>query len=102
MPAMFGCDERREQLGLALEAREPLGILRELGGQRLDGDVAAEARVARAIDLAHAARAERRDDFVGAESGAGGEWHPGNLHHWRFRSTPRVTSRRAPCVRRIQ
>ena len=33
----------------------------------LDGDVATELVVARAIDLAHAARAERRDDPVGAE-----------------------------------
>ena len=37
-----------------------------LGGQNLDGDVAAEPRVARAIDLAHPAGAERRDDLVRA------------------------------------
>ena len=49
------------------------------GGQHLDRDVAAEARVPRAIDLAHAAGAERGDDFVGTESGSGGQEHPGNL-----------------------
>ena len=34
-----------------------------------------QPRIARAIDLAHAARAERRDDFVGTESRAAREWH---------------------------
>ena len=36
-------------------------------GQDLDRDVAPQLAVARAIDLAHAARAERRDDRVRAE-----------------------------------
>ena len=62
--------EGRQQLRLALEAGEPLGILREVGGQHLDGDVAAEPGVARSIHLAHAAGAERRDDLVGAEPSA--------------------------------
>ena len=44
--------QRREQMGLALEAREPLGIGGKQLGQDLDGDVAPELRVARAIDLA--------------------------------------------------
>jgi len=68
-----------EQLGLALEAREAIGILREGCGQRLDRDVAPEARVAGAIDLAHAAGAERRDDLEGAEAGSGGQGHRGTL-----------------------
>ena len=59
--------------GLALEAPEPLGIGGEVLGQHLDGDVASEPRVPRPIDLAHPARAERRQDLVGAEAGAGGE-----------------------------
>ena len=41
-------------------------------GQDLDRDVAVEARVARAVDLAHAAGAEGGEDLVGAEAGSGG------------------------------
>ena len=50
--------ERGEQPRFALEAREPSGSRRERARQDLDRDVAAELRVARAIDLAHAARAD--------------------------------------------
>jgi hypothetical protein len=39
-------------------------------GQNLDGDGAVEGRVLSAVNLAHAAGSERRDDFVGAEFGA--------------------------------
>ena len=62
--------ERRDGLGLALEARQAVGMGGHVLGQHLDRDLAAEPRVARAIDLAHPARAERRDDLVGAEPGA--------------------------------
>ena len=47
----------------------PLGVLRERRGQHLDRDVAVELRVARAIDLAHAARADGAGDLVGADPG---------------------------------
>jgi hypothetical protein len=40
-----------------------------------DCDSAFEPRVTRSVDLAHPARAERRDDLVGAEAGAGRETH---------------------------
>ncbi len=40
-------------------------------GQDLDRDLALEVRVRGAIDLAHPARAERRDDFVGAQASTG-------------------------------
>ena len=70
LQAVDSCDvrvgERREQPRLALEAREPLGVLRELRRQRLDGHVTPQPRVTGAIDLAHAARAERNTDLVGA------------------------------------
>jgi hypothetical protein len=39
-------------------------------GQDLERDVAIELRVARAIDLAHAAFAKFRDDFIEPDSGA--------------------------------
>jgi hypothetical protein len=45
--------------------------------EHFDGDVAAEAGVAGTIDLAHAARAERRNDFVGTELGTGRKVHVG-------------------------
>ena len=44
-------------------------------GQDLERDVAIQLRVARAIHLAHAARAERGKDFVRAEAGAGSKGH---------------------------
>ena len=62
--------ERREHLSFALEAREPIGIARERFGQDFDGDVAIQLRIARAIDLAHAARADLAGDFIWAESSA--------------------------------
>ena len=66
--------ERGEQLRLALEARQALRVLRRTAaGSTLMRDLAAEPRVARAVDLAHAARAERRHDLVGSEPGARGE-----------------------------
>jgi hypothetical protein len=44
--------ERGQHLRLALDARQPRGVAREGVGERLDRDVAPEARVARAPDLA--------------------------------------------------
>jgi hypothetical protein len=40
--------ERGQDPGLAIEADEAIWIQRELRGQRLDRDVAAETRIARA------------------------------------------------------
>jgi len=47
--------ERGEGLGLALEAREPIGVARHVGGQHLERHLAPELRVDGAIHLAHAA-----------------------------------------------
>ncbi len=54
------CDDVRmvelgEGLRLTTKAREPLRIVCHLGGQHLEGHVAAEFRVGGAIHLAHAA-----------------------------------------------
>ena len=59
--------QRRQGLGFAREAGQALGVLREQLRQDLDGHIAVQAAVAGAIHLAHAARAQRADDFVGAE-----------------------------------
>ena len=50
--------QRCQQLGLALEAGQPFGIVAEDVGQHLDGDLAAEFRVLGAVDYTHSARAE--------------------------------------------
>ena len=62
-----GVIEGGEDLGLATKAGNALVILRERGGQNLDGHVAVESRVARAVHLAHPPRADGAEDFVGAE-----------------------------------
>ena len=67
--------QRREHARFALEPRQPVRIVNDRIGQDLDRDVAVEARVARAIDLAHATGAESADDLVGTEAGAGCECH---------------------------
>ena len=50
------------------EPAQPVGAIGQRCRQDLDRDVAGEAGVARAIDLAHAAGADRRDDLVRAET----------------------------------
>ena len=72
-PGDVGVIERCEHLCLALEPGQPIGIAREVIGQDLDRDLAVEPHVARAVDLAHAAGAERSEDLVRAEASVGGE-----------------------------
>ena len=72
--------ERGDRLGLALEAGERGGIGGQPLGQDLDRDIAIEARVAGAVDLTHPPGADRSDDLVGAEAGAGCEWHGGSQY----------------------
>ena len=67
--------QRGDGLRLALEARERVGARAQLRGQDLDGDVAIELGVAGAIDLAHSACPERRENLVGAETHPGGQGH---------------------------
>ena len=57
--------ERGNGARFALEAGEPSGSRANGGGQHFDRDVAAQPRVARAVDLAHAAGAERSQDLYG-------------------------------------
>ena len=52
-----------------------LRVPSERGAQDLDGDGPVEPRVARLVDFAHAPRAERREDLVGAEASANGQGH---------------------------
>src|SRR5262249_39197315 len=57
----------RDRLRLALEALADLLARREVRRKDLHRDVAAEPRVLRAVDLAHASGADRREDLVGAQ-----------------------------------
>ena len=56
--------ETGQDLGLTLKAGDPFRIGVKSFRQDLDRDVTAKLRVASAIDLAHAARPKRGDDFV--------------------------------------
>ena len=67
---MLGMVQRDEDFGFPLEAGQPIGVRRERLGQDLERHVPVELRVARAVDLAHAAFADLGGDGVGAEGGA--------------------------------
>ena len=74
--------QRRQHLRFSPEPREPIRIERKGVGQDFQRDVAIELRIARAIHLAHAAGAERGQNFIGTEVRAGSERHAEEV--WRF------------------
>ena len=57
-----------QHLSLALEPRDPINVECECFRQDLQCDVTIQARVSCPVDLAHRARADRRDDFVRADA----------------------------------
>ena len=59
--------QRRDRAGFLLQAPHAIGICGELRWQHLDRNVSSEARVARAIDLAHAACPEQSPHFIGTD-----------------------------------
>ena len=60
--------QRGEDFGFALEARDAVGVGEEGFGQNFNGDAAPELHVARAVHLAHAARAEQAENLVRPEA----------------------------------
>ena len=54
--------ERGESLGLAFEAREPIGIGGHCVRKHFESHVAIQFRIARAVDFAHPASADLGDD----------------------------------------
>ena len=72
---MFGC----ERAATAFASRSNRCERVRIGGdglrQDLDRDVPIELSVPCAVHLSHPARAQRRDDFVGAETGSAGKRH---------------------------
>ena len=67
--------ERGDAPRLTLESIPGLRCDADLCRQDLDCHRAIEARVARLVDFAHAARSNRGQNLVGAEAGAGNEGH---------------------------
>ena len=68
------CSDGSARRSSALRARSAgciSGSLGEVRRKHLDRDRAVQPGIGRLVYLAHAARAERREDFVGPESGAG-------------------------------
>ena len=70
---MFGRLREGEHFRFSLKPREPLGVGGDRVTQNLDGDRPLEVGVLGPIDLAHTARAELAGDFIGTETGAGGQ-----------------------------
>ncbi len=70
-----GVVEGRGRACLLGESTEAVGDRGEGLGQELDGDVAAEVEVPRAVDLAHAPRAQLVEELVPAEPHADHGWH---------------------------
>ena len=73
--ADVGMLEARDRFRLATESFAQLRAHRAAAQHDLDGDRPIEPEIAGAIHLAHAAPAERLDDFVRPEPGAGRKRH---------------------------
>jgi|HubBroStandDraft_5_1064220.scaffolds.fasta_scaffold125148_2 hypothetical protein len=78
--------EGGQYFGFALKARETLGILGECGRDYLDRYIAVQLGVACAIDFAHPACTDRREDFVGSQTSPHGKGHG----YW-INSTPQAS-----------
>ena len=62
-----GVAQRGQRLRFTLKARKPFGIVREAVGKHLYRNLSTQIGVECAIDLAHPAGAQQREDSVGAE-----------------------------------
>ena len=67
--------EAREHVCLAAKAFPRRGVAQRALGEQLDRDFAIEVGVVSAPDLTHPSRAERREEAVPAECGAGDKTH---------------------------
>jgi hypothetical protein len=65
--ADVGVIQSRGGAGFPLETLQGLAIGGKLVGEEFQSDGAAQARIFGLVDFAHAARADERDDLVGAE-----------------------------------
>ena len=67
--------EARNSTGFALEALLQVFPASDMRGKNFYSNFAIEPRIARSIDLAHAACADWGGDFIRAESGPAGKRH---------------------------
>ena len=70
-----GVRERRGRARFPLETLQPVRIGGQLRWEDLDGDVAAQTRIARPVNLSHPSSAERRKNLVRAETLSWGKSH---------------------------
>ena len=70
-----GMIERGDGASLLLETAEAVGVAGEGFGEHFERDLAAKAGVAGAVDFAHAAGTQRRNDLVWSQMGSRREWH---------------------------
>ena len=74
--------EPRDRLRFAQKSSTRVRVARKMLEQYLDGDCAAEPRVASFVDLAHPAGADERDNLVVTQAFASRERHVvGDLDH---------------------
>src|ERR1700676_871228 len=73
--ANVGMVQRRDSAGFTVEALLCFGIVGQMCRENFYGDSAIESCIAGAIDLAHAACAKLRLDFIWTMFCAGGEGH---------------------------
>jgi hypothetical protein len=66
--ADVGMAQGRDGLGLALETLAEIGVVLKVRRKSLDGDGAIQPRVAGFVNLAHAAHANQRGDFIRADT----------------------------------
>ena len=70
-----GMTERGDSSGFLLETPQTLGISGKRGRQYLESYIAPQTGVASAIHLSHAARSDKREDFVRSKFSARGQGH---------------------------
>jgi len=100
--------QRRQQLGFAFEAAQPLGILRQLGREQLDRHLAIELAVDRLPHHAHPALADLLDESVVQKGLSGLDGHsrylrggplPRSLHQAENGARNRLRKKTFPRVR---
>ena len=93
--------ERHQDLCFAGKPRQPIGIVHERLGQDLQGDVALQLRVVRAIDLSHAALTDEGRHAVGTNQRS---WHQagGVADHGGRRDIDRLIDQHVPLLTRKQ
>jgi hypothetical protein len=67
--------QRGDRTRLSLEASSRIGVAGDFTREDFDGNRAVETSIAGLVDFAHAAGAERADDFIRTDPDAGVEGH---------------------------